>query len=175
MPPLKKIVVTGPESTGKSTLSGQLALKYQTQWVPEFAREYLTALGRPYTYDDLLIIARGQIAMEDRITANLKSPLVFMDTDLYVIKVWCEYVFGKCHPFILDEIVKRKYDAYLLCNTDLPWVADTLREYPDHKTRYQLYHIYKDLLINQHTPWFDISGGYEERLQKAIQYVDRLS
>ena len=64
--------------------------------------------------------------------------------------------------------MKRKYDAYLLCNTDLPWVADELREYPDPESRNRLYRMYKDLMVNQSTPWFDISGGYEERLEKAI-------
>jgi NadR type nicotinamide-nucleotide adenylyltransferase len=169
---LKKIVVTGPESTGKSTLCEQLAANYNTQWVPEYAREYLMNLGRPYTYDDLLIIARGQLQQEDRILASLQTPLVFIDTDMYVMKVWCEYVFGKCHSFILDEIVKRKYDLYLLCNTDLPWVADELREYPDLESRERLYHMYKDLMINQSTPWFDISGDYDERLEKAISIIN---
>src|ERR1700722_6048940 len=172
MPQPKKIVVTGPESTGKSTLCEQLAKKYNTIWVPEYAREYLLKLGRPYTYDDLLIIAKGQLEQEDRITASSKSPMVFIDTDMYVMKVWCEYVFGKCHSFILDEIVKRKYDIYLLCNTDLPWVADELREYPDLESRERLYHMYKDLMVNQSTPWFDISGDYEERLEKAMSFIN---
>src|ERR1700690_240628 len=106
MPQPKKIVVTGPESTGKSTLCEQLAATFKTKWVPEYARKYLMELKRPYTYDDLLIIAKGQLEQEDRIMASLKTPLVFIDTDMYVMKVWCEYVFGKCHYFILDEIVK---------------------------------------------------------------------
>jgi NadR type nicotinamide-nucleotide adenylyltransferase len=172
MPRPKKIVVTGPESTGKSTLCEQLAANYNTQWVPEYAREYLMNLGRPYTYDDLLIIARGQLEQEDRIVASLQTPMVFIDTDMYVMKVWCEYVFGKCHSFILDEIVNRKYDLYLLCNTDLPWVADELREYPDLESRERLYHMYKDLMINQATSWFDISGNYDERLRKAMSIIN---
>jgi NadR type nicotinamide-nucleotide adenylyltransferase len=168
----KKIVVTGPESTGKSTLCEQLAENYNTGWVPEYAREYLMKLGRPYTYDDLLIIAKGQLDQEDRITALLKKPLVFIDTDMYVMKVWCEYVFGKCHSFILDEIVKRKYDVYLLCNTDLAWVADELREYPDPETRERLYFMYKDIMINQSTPWYDIKGDCEHRLSNAISFIN---
>ncbi len=172
MPQPKKIVVTGPESTGKTTLCEQLAANYKTKWVPEYAREYLIGLKRTYTYDDLLVIAKGQLDQEDRIIASLESTLVFIDTDMYVMKVWCEYVFGKCHSFILDEIVKRKYDVYLLCNTDLPWVADELREYPDPESRERLYHMYKDLMINQATPWFDISGDYDERLKKAISIVN---
>ncbi len=172
MPQPKKIVVTGPESTGKSTLCEQLAKKYNTNWVPEYAREYLLKLGHPYTYDDLLIIAKGQIEQEDRITSSSKSPLVFIDTDMYVMKVWCEYVFGKCHSYILNEIVKRKYDLYLLCNTDLPWVADELREYPDFESRERLYYMYKDLMINQSTLWYEINGNYEERLNKAIAFIN---
>ncbi len=172
MPLPKKIVVIGPESTGKSTLCEQLALQYQTEWVPEFARNYLLEIRRPYTYEDLLYIAEGQIRQEDRIVSDVKSDLVFIDTDMYVMKVWCEYVFKKCHPYILDEIVKRKYDGYLLCNVDLPWVADELREYPDLESRERLYQMYKDIMINQHVPWIDITGNYEERLQKAINFIN---
>jgi NadR type nicotinamide-nucleotide adenylyltransferase len=172
MPLPKKIVVIGPESTGKSTLCEQLATHYKTIWVPEYAREYLMKLGRPYTYEDLLIIAKGQIDLEDGITSSNTSPLLFIDTDMYVMKVWCEFVFGKCHSFILNEIVKRKYDGYLLCSTDLPWVADDLREYPDLKSREQLFYMYKDLMINQSTPWYEISGNYNERLQKAESIVN---
>ena len=172
MPSPKKIVVIGPESTGKSTLSEQLANHYQTQWVPEFARNYLLELQRPYSYEDLLYIAQGQLRQEDTITSGLPSEFVFIDTDMYVMKVWCEYVFKKCHPFILEEIVQRNYDAYLLCNTDLPWVADELREYPDLESREKLYHMYKDLMVNQHHPWIEISGNYEERFNKARGFVN---
>ncbi len=171
----KKIVVIGPESTGKSTLCEQLADHYKTEWIPEFARNYLLEIRRPYTYEDLLYIAQGQLEQEDRICNSLQTPLVFIDTDMYVMKVWCEYVFKKCHPFILDQIVKRKYDAYLLCNTDLPWVADELREYPDLESRERLFYMYKDLMVNQSTPWFNISGDYDQRLEKAINIIHVLN
>ena len=192
--PLIKIAVIGPESTGKSTLCELLAQHYDTQWCPEFAREFLLTHGTDYTYDDLLYIAKGQLAMEDEYIQSLvgssesgvnssvqdselgtpNSKLLFIDTEMYVMKVWCEFVFGKCHRWVLDQIIERKYDLYLLCNTDLPWVKDELREYPDLKTRDQLYHIYKDIMVNQSTPWMDISGDYDERLQKAIKAVDQL-
>jgi len=192
--PLIKVAVIGPESTGKSTLCELLAQHYNTQWCPEFAREYLLTHGTDYTYDDLLYIAKGQLAMEDEYVQSIVngresgvnsrsndsqlmahgSPLLFIDTEMYVMKVWCEFVFGKCHRWVLDQIIERKYDLYLLCNTDLPWVKDELREYPDLKTRDQLYHIYKDIMINQSTPWMDISGDHDERLQKAIKAVDQL-
>jgi len=183
--PLIKVVITGPESTGKSTLCELLAQHYDTQWCPEFAREFLLTHGMDYTYEDLLFIAKGQLAMEDEyvqsvvnsresIVASHDSRLLFIDTDMYVMKVWCEFVFGKCHDWILEQIEKRKYDLYLLCNTDLPWIKDELREYPDLVTREKLFSIYKNTLMNQSTPSVEISGDYEERLQKAIKAVDQL-
>ena len=87
------------------------------------------------------------------------------------MKIWCEFVFGKCHQFILDQIASRKYDLYFLCNIDLPWIKDELREYPDVDRRKQLYNIYTQTMTNQTTPWIDISGSYDERLQKAIAAV----
>lgn len=182
---LKKIVVIGPESTGKSTLCEQLAQHYDTTWCPEFAREYLLTNGTSYEYDDLLTIAKGQLALEDEYHHQLEKqsvPLLekgghlplFIDTDMYVMKVWCEFVFGKCHRFILEQIVQREYDLYLLCNVDLPWVKDELREYPDLASRQKLYQIYKDIMLNQQVPWVDISGDYNERLQKAVKAVDPL-
>ena len=173
---LKKIVIIGPESTGKSTLCSQLAAHYDTAWCPEYAREYLLKHGTDYSYEDLLTVARGQLVLEDRFTLQAeqqKKFLLFIDTDMYVMKVWCEFVFGNCHRYILDQVVERKYDLYLLCNTDLPWVKDELREYPDLETRSRLYHIYKDILINQTTPWVDIAGNYDDRLRQAIRTIDQ--
>lgn len=172
---MKKVVVIGPESTGKSTLSEQLANYYKTSWVPEYAREYLLQYGTEYTYDDLLTIARGQVALEESyIEKAVNSKLLFIDTDQYVMKVWCDFVFGRCHSWILDQITKRKYDLYLLCNIDLPWVKDILREYPDLTQRQQLYNIYKNILTNQSVPWIEISGNYDERFQKAVHAVNEL-
>lgn len=170
------MVIIGPESTGKSTLCTQLAAHYDSTWCPEYAREYLLQNGMDYNYEDLLDIAKGQLELEDEYSKKMKipGPPLFIDTDMYVMKVWCEFVFGKCHRFILEQIVQRKYDLYLLCNIDLPWVKDKLREYPDLESRQTLYRIYKDILINQQTPWVDISGDYEERLASAIDAVDKI-
>ncbi len=186
---IKKIVVLGPESTGKSTLCQKLAEYYNTLWVPEYAREYLEKNGTEYTYDDLLSIAKGQIDLEEGIRyqvsgicKQLRSPNliadtsklipIFIDTDMYVMKVWCEFVFNKCHNWILNRIAERKYDLYLLCDVDLPWVEDTLREYPDKKTREKLYHFYKDLMVNQSVPWCNIAGNYQERFEEAVAFID---
>jgi NadR type nicotinamide-nucleotide adenylyltransferase len=168
---IKKIVIIGPESTGKSTLCEQLAQHYKTQWVPEYAREYLLKLGKHYSYDDLLPIAKGQVELEEQF-ARSNPGLLFIDTDLYVMQVWSEFVFGKCHQYIIDQVAVRKYHLYLLCDTDLPWKKDELREYPELETREKLFHIYKNILVNQATPWSLIRGSNEERLIKAIRAVE---
>ena len=83
--------------------------------------------------------------------------------------------FGKCHRYILDQAAQRRYDLYLLCNTDLPWVKDELREYPDLETRRVLFNIYKDIMVNQDTPWMEIRGMEEERFSIAKDAVQKLS
>ncbi len=179
---LKKIVILGPESTGKSTLSAQLAEYYHASWCPEYAREYLTKNGPEYTYDDLLVIAKGQLALEDHCSEKAVSHaqatgmplLLFIDTDMYVMKVWCEFVFQRCHLYILNEIATRSYDLFLLCKPDLPWTDDPLREYPDETMRTKLFHYYRDLLINQNKPWTEISGIGPQRLEHAIAAVNKI-
>ena len=169
----KKIVVIGPESTGKSTLCKQLAEYYNTSWVPEYAREYLTCYGSTYNYDDLLTIAKGQVNLENSYMGH-EGLILFVDTDLYVMKVWSEFVFDRCHSWILNMAAKQTYDLYLLCNVDLPWEEDELREYPDIKTRSILYKHYLDIVINQNVPWIDISGDYINRFQKAVDGINQL-
>lgn len=190
---IKKVVIIGPESTGKSTLCQQLATHFNTNWCAEFAREYLLTNGMKYDIDDLELIAKGQLALEDSEAQKLENsftkvnesswlnsknlqhlthpPILFIDTDMYVMKVWASYVFGKKIPFVEDEITHRKYDLYLLCKNDLPWVKDDLREYPNEEPREELFHIYHQLLQNQQTPYNIITGNYEERLQQAIKAV----
>ena len=190
---IKKIVILGPESTGKSTLCEQLATHYNTVWVPEYARTYLLEHGMNYTYQDLLAIAKGQLSLEDQYLQELERTIkqtdtsanqnlgdkkevspILIDTNMHVMKVWCEFVFGQCHDWILNQIAQREYDLYFLCNIDLPWVKDELREYPDLESRQKLFHIYKDAMINQAVPWNEISGDYDQRLQEAISVVDDL-
>ena len=184
---IKKIVTIGPESTGKSFLCEQLTAHYKTAWCPEYAREYLLKNGMNYTYDDLLKIAKGQLTLEEKVMSDLTAKIssgknsnvihhtpYFIDTDMQVMKVWCEFVFGNCHRFILDQIVERNYDLYLLCNIDLPWVKDELREYPDLASRQKLYSIYKDILVNQEVPWVEISGQQKERTHLATKAVNKI-
>ena len=174
MKSVKKIVVLGPESTGKSTLCAELAKHYNTSWCPEYARQFLNENGTKYSYEDLLTIAKGQLAGEDAHVENA-SDLLIIDTDMYVMKVWCEYVFNNCHPFILEQINSRKYNAYLLCDIDLPWTADEMREYPNEEPRRELFTIYKELLINQNTPWGIVQGTGDARTQNAVTLIKELT
>ncbi len=169
---IKKIVILGPESTGKSTLCAALAKHYQTEWCPEYARQYLTENGTDYTYDNLLTIAKGQLRGEDEFVEKANK-LLIIDTDMYVMKVWCEYVFNNCHPFILEQINERKYDVYLLCDIDLPWTADEMREYPTEEPRKELFTLYKELLMNQNTPWEIVRGTGDARTQNAIAFIEK--
>ncbi len=182
---LKKIVVIGPESTGKSTLCRQLAEHFETVWCPEYAREYLLTNGKDYSYTDLLAIAKGQIAGEENWAELLEkraAPLLeqdydipyFIDTNMVVMKVWAEFVFNKCHPYIEEQLAKRKYDHYLLCQPDLEWEKDELREYPDLETREKLFFIYKNYLEQQSIPWTLIKGKNEDRIQSAIRTVNTI-
>jgi NadR type nicotinamide-nucleotide adenylyltransferase len=172
MKELRKIVIIGPESTGKSTLCRQLAEHYDTVWCPEYAREYLLREGRDYDYEDLLKIAQGQWEQEELLIPQARNGFYFLDTNQYVMKIWCEVTFGQCHKWILDRVAEQEYDLYLLCNTDLPWVEDELREYPDPAIRQKLFLMYKDLLVNNGTHWEEISGKQEERLERAISIID---
>jgi NadR type nicotinamide-nucleotide adenylyltransferase len=171
---MKKIVVVGPESTGKSTLCAALAQHYNTHWVQEYAREFLLKNGTNYNYNNLLDIAKGQLKLEEQFE-HIHSNFLFLDTDMYVMKTWCEYVFNDCHHYILQQAAERNYDMYLLCNIDLPWVKDELREYPDYETRAKLFHYYKDIVQNTGVPWALISGTTPHtRTQSAIDAIDKV-
>ena len=178
MKSVRKIVLIGPESTGKTTLCEQLANHYASPFVPEYAREYLTTNGAAYSLNDLDLIAREQLLLEDVATEKLmqeksSDALLFLDTDLYVIKVWSEVVFNQCSQQILRQIANRRYDLYLLCAPDIEWVQDGLREYPNAKEREKHYHHYRDALIQQRVPWIEISGNFQQRIEKAICVIDQ--
>ncbi|QOR75304.1 MAG: ATP-binding protein [Thermoflavifilum sp.] len=170
---MKKIVVIGPESTGKSTLSEQLAHHLHTVWVPEYARTYLDQLNRPYEEADLLAIARGQLASEDALAPQARE-LLICDTDLYVIKVWSEHKYNTCHPWILEQIAQRHYDMYILTNIDVPWVPDPQREHPQPEMRAYFFRIYLDIVIQSGLPWVLVQGDPAQRLHTALQAIHTL-
>jgi NadR type nicotinamide-nucleotide adenylyltransferase len=168
---LKKIAIVGPECTGKSELSKFLANHYKTVWIPEYAREYLDNLGRPYERSDLINIAQGQLRSEDGGELSAHE-IMICDTNLYVIKIWSIVKFGTCDPQILNAIATRKYDLYLLTYVDILWEDDPLREHPD--KRQQLYDFYLAEMINQPVPFVQIKGEREQRRKSAINAIEKL-
>lgn len=167
-------MIIGPESTGKSTLSAAIAGRLAAPWVPEYARQYLEALGRPYTAADLLEIARGQLSLEEDMAAQAGRYLI-CDTDLYVLKVWSEAKYGYCHPYIMEQIAMRKYDLYLLTYTDIAWEDDPLREHAAPYERHYFYHQYRDIVMNSGVPWADIRGTQEQRVQQSLTAIRHLN
>ncbi|MCR9016919.1 ATP-binding protein [Aquiflexum gelatinilyticum] len=167
---LKKVVIIGPESTGKSTLAKNLADHFGCLWVPEFAREYLDNLDRPYAYDDLTEIAKEQIGLEDEFGLKSKDLLV-CDTDLNVIKVWSNHKYGRVHPWIEDQIKTRKYDLYLLTDIDIPWKDDPQREHPDPFMRKYFFDLYQKILLESGVPFALVSGNQEDRMQLSIDFI----
>lgn len=170
MTDIKKIVVTGPESTGKSTLSAALAEELNTVWVPEYARGYLEKLGRDYNKQDLSTIAKGQLAAEDKLEHEANKFLI-CDTDLQVIKVWSNAKYGTCDKEILEGIATRPYDLYLLTYIDTTWEDDPLREHPAPEERLYFYNLYRDIVQNSGIPWVDIRGSHEERLKLSLDAI----
>lgn len=173
MSTIKKIVILGGESTGKSTLSEQLAAHYHTEWVPEYARTYLQELGRPYAESDLVEIAIGQLALEEMM-AEMAKGYLFCDTDLHVLKIWSEHAYGRCHGWILDRIADRNYHAYVITAPDFPWEPDPLREHPEPHWREYFFKQYISEIAATNLPMCIVTGNKEERLQRAIAFVDRL-
>ena len=167
---MRKIVLTGPESTGKSTLAKKLSAYFGVQHTREQARIYLNALERPYVFEDLEKIAERQIAAEDILGAD-PDQLLFCDTDLITIKIWSDYKYGKVSPRISKWIEERKYDLYLLCRPDIPWIPDPLRENPHNRDF--LFDLHLDEL-NRYGKTFEIiEGDWELRTEKALAHVQK--
>ena len=167
---LLKIAITGPESTGKSTLAQQLAAHYHTVWVPEFARTYIADLPGKYTAQDVEKIARGQLTNYSEALPKAHH-LLFADTDLLVIKIWMQHAFGFCPDWILAALAQQDFALYLLMNIDLPWEEDPQREHPH--LRQFFYDWYKRELVQYGFRFAEISGSSEVRKQNAVAAIDK--
>lgn len=161
------VALTGPESTGKTTLARQLAKHFDAVWVPEFARDYLFRLGRPYRESDLLDIARGQWHRIQEAAQN--HALVFADTSMLVMYVWSREKFGRVPPFITEKLQFRPHDLYLLCSPDLPWQFDPLRENPVDRDR--LFQLYQQAIEQFDLPHVSITGDKQQRFANALQLI----
>ena len=162
-----KIIVTGPESSGKTSLCIALSEHYKTPFTKEFAREYLTDLGKNYFQEDLLGIAKGQLKNEQLTNGNQQISL--HDTDLITLKIWSDYKYGNCNNWILEQIEKQKVENrfYLLCKPDLKWDYDELRENPTNRN--ELLKIYKQELENFGHKFLIIKG--KDRKEQAIEFL----
>ena len=162
-----KIILIGTESSGKTTLAADLADYYGLDFAPEFARGYLQQLREPYTYADVLNIAKGQKAIE-------KEGLKIFDTDLLVVKVWIQEKYKLKVDWIEKEISNYGNRLYLLCDYNIPYEYDKLREHPDLIDRERLYYKYKQLLRELNFSFLEVAGDPDERLKKSIHFIDSM-
>lgn len=166
---MKRIAITGPESTGKSTLSMALSQHFNCPLVDEYAREYLSGLHRPYVYEDIETIALQQMKSENILLAANPTMLI-SDTELIVIKIWMDHRFGIIPHWLEEKIFERRFDLYLLCNVDIEWESDPMREHP--QLRDYFFHKYKSELIRYGFPYIIIEGNREERFNKALSGIE---
>ena len=166
---IKKIAIVGPESTGKSTLSQQLAKYYNVPWVPEYARYYCAALTTPCTLQDEVNMFHGQVALEESVLAVADTDFIICDTTFITVKIWSDEMFGETPQVVLNELHKRPYDLYLLLDIDLPWQEDPLRDFPTMREHFlEIWHKeLKQLKAN-----YVVVGGIEDRLQNAITAIN---
>lgn len=164
-------MLTGPESSGKTTLAKQLSISLETLWVPEYARQFISDLQRPYRENDLVEIAKGQIGLEDISIKEAKKYLI-CDTDLLTIKIWSMVKYDRCSDFVINAVENRDYDLYLLCSPDIPWAFDPQRENPSDRS--VLYELYKKELEFYGKTFFELKGSTEERLEEALRQIKEL-
>lgn len=167
-----KIVITGPESTGKSTIAKHLSDILKCPLVEEYAVEYLTQTGGIYHYSDMLKIAKGQIKNEENTAINTKSEILICDTDLLTIKIWSQVKFGIVHKKILSLISSRNYDHYILCMPDIDWEEAPFRENP--YDRDFLFSLYRDELDNYGKIYDILSGEGKKRQINVEKIVKRI-
>ena len=167
-----KIAITGPESTGKSTLAEKLAHHYNTNFIPEYSRTYLENFAGQYTEDDVVEIAKGQynLILEEE---KKSSKILIADTEIVVCKIWIEYVFKHSNTTIDNLLKKQDFDLYLLCDIDLPWTYDPLRENPNIDERKELFEIYRNTLEQMKVPFEIVSGDDEVRVNNAIKVIEK--
>ncbi|MBN2613276.1 MAG: ATP-binding protein [Bacteroidales bacterium] len=167
---VKRVVITGPESTGKTVLCEKLAKHYNTLYIPEYAREYVSGLDRKYTYEDVVYIAQKQVELEAGYAAKAKNVL-FYDTYLVITKVWLEVVFNSCPEWITDILKQNRMDLYLVCAPDIPWIPDGVRENGGHM-REVLFKRYISEIEHYSAAYRVISG--EQRYLTAKGIIDQL-
>ena len=171
-----KVVLFGPESSGKTTLSRELSKYYNTLWVEEFARKYLQKKWdnekKICELSDIIPIAEGQIKLENEFSIK-SSNLLFCDTDILETKIYSETYFnGFCDPVLEKYAIENKYNLYILTDIDTPWVKDDLRDRPNN--RKEMFLAFKESLIKYNRPYIQVSGDLKTRMKIAITEIDKL-
>ena len=175
MTTLTRIVLTGSESVGKTTLGAQLAAHYGVACVPEFVRDYAAAKGAPLDFRDHGPIAKGQMALEDTQIAAARmrgDTLLLQDTDLVSTVVYCHHYFGRCPAFIEEAAIARRAAHYLLLDIDVPWIADGVRD--REALRHEVQALFRDTLARFDAPVTVVQGTWDERLTTAAALIDIL-
>lgn len=166
---VKRIVLFGSESTGKTTLAQQLAAHYHTVWVPEYSRIYQEEQKRPLTLADVIPVAKGQMHLQAQ-ALPFANKLLICDTDILETKVYSEAYNGRCPSWLLEQIPRQLAHLYLLTNIDLAWEPDGIRDRPHN--REEMHMRFKHELLSQKVPFVEISGNYQQRQGKAIQAIN---
>lgn len=170
---VKIVVVTGVESSGKSSLVQELATYHKEPFVAETARDYLNRTDGAYGYNDLETIAKEHL---ERINQGIEEAqqFLFVDTAFVVLKIWSEEKFQQCAPWILNQLASFDPALYILCDMDIPYEKDALRENPNEEERKRLHQSYLAHMQEQRAPFIVVSGTKKERLEKVAQFIKNL-
>ena len=167
---IKQVVITGPESSGKTTLSEYLSSEYKIPLVKEYAREYLEKINGEYTFEAILLMAKEQLQLEQK---NIDK-LSICDTDLTVFYVWIKEKYGKEVDWINEHIAAAQNKIYLLCDVLEDWTEDPLREHPNIEDRKRLFVEYQNLLERNNLTYYVISSDLSTRQKKCKEIIDKL-
>lgn len=169
---MKRIVVTGSESTGKTELARKLARHYDAELVPEFVREFAAVKESAISFSDHGPIARGQMELEDRLraAAEARGAFIVQDTDLLSTVVYCDHYFAGCPAWIAELARERKPDLYLLADIDVPWIPDGIRDRGH--LRDEMQSLFREAVIGSGAPWVAIEGSWDQRWEQAVHAID---
>ena len=169
---MKRVCVTGPESTGKTTLAARLAAYYRTVWVPEASRIYAERKQSPLLLSDVAPIAREHVAMVDE-SMRAAGRLLVLDTDLLSTVIYSQHYYGRV-PAEVEALERtRRADLYLLCDVDVPWLPDGIRDRPTN--REAMLALFREALETRKLLWTMITGDWEARWKTAIGAVRTIS
>ncbi len=165
---MRNIILTGPESSGKTTLSKELSERLGIPYHAEYAREFLNQLNRHYTLEDVIAMAKKQLELHQQTEPNTSH---IFDTDLLVYKVWLQEKYDRSYDWIDTAIANSQNNIYLLCDIDITWTPDPLREHPNPEDRKRLFQTYFNFLESNSFTFKVVSGDKNQRLKNAVNFI----